>query len=416
MGKLNALAVSNMKAAGLHGDGGGLYLKVDGSSKTWVFRYRSPLTGKTRYKGLGAVRDLSLADARDKASDLRRLLNEHVDPIEAEKAAQREAQAAQDRRRTVEQVAEEYVATRSARVWSSGKYRKQWLKALQDHAFPTLGKVYVDDWSRADTIRAVGRVWNASPITGRRVLQRLSVIADFAVALGYRREDMSNPASGRILMTALAPLKDIHTVQNLAAVPWQELPALVAKLRQRPGVAARALEFQLLTVTRSSEACEARWSEMDMTAGIWRLPASRTKQRQAHTITLSPRALAIIRAQYAARPEHDRDNDGYVFATPRKGHIHSDAPLVELHAVGYQGATAHATSRAAFKSWSLDTARDQTITELCLGHAIGNKVSEAYRRTDVTARRAELLRQWAGMLDGEQQGAQIVAFPGAATA
>jgi integrase len=298
MGKLTALSVSQAKKPGYYADGNGLYLSVKGNSKSWVFRFRD--RGRLREMGLGALHTIGLARAREKARECREMRLDGKDPI----AVRRADRQRQQNVLTFKECAERYIAVHKA-GWRNAKHAKQWPATLSDYVYPVVGSLPVDAIDTGLVMRALSPIWTTKPETASRVRGRIESILDWAKAHGYR--DGENPARWRGHLENLLPKKTkVRRVEHHAALPYAELPRFMAELRQQEGVAARALEFLILTAARTGEVVGAEWSEIDFKARLWTVPGSRMKAGREHRVPLSEPALAILEACRSATTVPDR--------------------------------------------------------------------------------------------------------------
>jgi integrase len=291
-GKLTALFVDKVKARGHYGDGGGLFLQVSkyGSSKSWVFRFKA--NGRAREMGLGSLDTYGLAEARERARACRKLRDEGQDPIEQRKAARSQARLEAAKAMTFGQCAERYIAAHRA-GWRNGKHRDQWSSTLAVYVNPIFGGLPVQAIDTALVMKALEAIWNDKPETASRVRGRIESILDWATARGDRQGE--NPARWRGHLDKLLPKKTrVRRVEHHAALPYPEIAAFMAELRHQEGVAARALEFAILTAARTGEVIGARWEEFDLAERLWAITAKRMKAGKDHRVPLSDAALAIL--------------------------------------------------------------------------------------------------------------------------
>lgn len=403
-GRLQAVAVKALVAAGqpgAHADGGNLYLRVAGAGAgKWTLRYA--IGGKSREMGLGPYdadgkAGLTLAQAREAAEEPRAILRAGLDPIAerdrkaAEAKAERQAAQARAKARVFRDVAAEYIASHSP-GWRNAKHRAQWTATLTAYAYPTIGAQPVDEIATDDVLRCLQPIWTAKPETATRVRGRIEAVIDYAMARGWRV--MANPARWRGHLSNLLPRRSkVARVQHHAALPWQDMGAFMRDLRKRPGTAARALEFCILTATRTGETLGARWSEIDLGAAVWTIPGERMKAGREHRVPLPGAALAVLAGMAPLRPE---EGDGFVFpgAVETRG-LSSMAMLMLLRRMGRGDLTTHGF-RSAFRDWcEKATSTPHAVAEAALAHTIGDKVEAAYRRGDLFQKRAALMQSWA---------------------
>ena len=389
-GRLTALKVQKAREPGMYADGAGLYLRVTPQgTKNWVLRYM--LDRRPRWMGLGPLALYGLAEARARAMDARRKRHEGIDPIEARRAARARERLDAAKAITFGEVAEIYIAAHQA-GWRNGKHRAQWENTLKSHAAPIMS-IPVQSIDTALTLKVLERIWTAKPETAGRVRQRIESILDFAKVRGYRTAE--NPARWRGHLDKLLPARaKVRATVHHAALPYAELPAFLTSLRTREAVAARALEFLILTAGRTGEVIGARWNEMDLLDKTWTVPASRMKANREHRVPLHPRALAILGEMQSARQSDD--GNAYVFPGPKPGTTLSNmAFLMLLRRMRLDDLTVHGF-RATFETWASErTSFQNQIVEMALAHSVGDKVEQAYRRTDMFEKRRRLMQQWA---------------------
>jgi integrase len=292
MGSLTDKKVKSL-AAGTYGDGAGLYIQVTpGGARSWLYRFKKGT--KTTWAGLGGYPTVSLSEARIAAADAKRQVRAGLDPIEAKK----EAKAAREEAagRTFKVAAELYIAGQQP-GWRNAKHGAQWTATLLRYAYPIIGEKHVSAVS-VDHISAILEpIWAVKPETASRVRGRIESVLDYAKSKRWRTGE--NPARWKGHLDKMLPARaKVARVEHHAAVPWADLPAVMAKLAASSGTAAACLRFATLTAARSGEARGALWEELDMRAGTWTIPRERMKAGAMHRVPLSPAALAILRAAY----------------------------------------------------------------------------------------------------------------------
>ena len=395
-GKLNALTVKRLTAPGRYGDGGGLWLQVrDAGRRSWLLRYM--LAGQARSMGLGSVEDVSLAEARDLAREARKLARAGVDPIAQRREMRR---AGHGQGMTFKDVALLYVASHEG-TWRNAKHRQQWTSTLDAYAHPILGSLPVPSVDVGAVLRVLEPIWREKPETASRLRGRIESILDYARARGWR--DGENPARWRGHLAELLPSRaKVRAVEHHAALPWRDAPAFMALLAKQEGVAAKALQFTILTAARTNEALGMVWEELDLDTATWTVPAGRMKGKREHRVPLSGPALAILREmQPGAAP------DTFVFPGMKPGKSLSDMAMTAvLRRMKRDDLTVHGF-RSSFRDWCAEqTAYPREVAEAALAHTLKDKVEAAYRRGDLFERRARLMAEWAGYLarpraDGE---------------
>lgn len=385
--KLSAVKVAKTSRAGRYGDGGGLWLQVTSSgTKSWAFRYM--YQGQPRQMGLGSAELLTLREARERAADARKLLKiDGVDPIEARKQAQVEQKLRAARAVSFEDCAKRFIAAHEA-SWRNSKHRAQWTSTLSTYAYPIIGQQHVDAVDTSLVLQVLEPIWNTKPETASRVRGRIENILDWASARTLRARD--NPARWRGHLDKLLPgRRKVRAVRNHPAMPYKEVPAFVARLRQRSGISVQALEFVILTGSRTGEAIGATWPEINAEGRIWTVPAVRMKGGREHRVPLSDACLDVLAGLPRIR------GCDFVFPGAREGHKLSNMAMLQLMREMAPGYVPHGF-RSSFKDWARETTDHQNgIVEAALAHVIGDKVEAAYARGDVLQKRRQLMDDWA---------------------
>lgn len=320
---------------------------------------------------------MSLAEARDAASAIRKQLSQGVDPIAERKKAR---EVIPTFRTAAAQVHAEHKAG-----WKNGKHQAQWLTTLENYAFPALGDRLVSEIEGPAIRDVLANIWLSKPETARRVRQRIGTVLDWSYAKGYRLTE----APMRSLSKGLPrqPKKDGH----FAAMSFAEVPQFVVALRERTSAGRLALEALILTAARSGEIRGASWSELDLDRCLWTIPAERMKMARPHIVPLATQALAVFhRAEAIRSPSSD-----LVFPGLKSKRPLSDMTLLKVVRDMSAGVTVHGF-RSAFRDWvAEETSYPGEVAEAALAHAISNKVEAAYRRTDFLEKRRSLMREWA---------------------
>jgi integrase len=386
IGKLTALAVDKAKRRGYYGDGGGLFLQVSASgSKSWVFRFKD--AGKLREMGLGANHTIGLAEAREKARECRRLRLDGIDPIEARKIARAEARLAAATATTFKDCAERYIASHGA-GWRSRTHATQWPSTFGRYVYPVFGSLPVQGVDVGLVLKVLEPIWTAKPETASRVRGRIESVLDWATARGYRQGD--NPARWRGHLENLLPTKSkVRRVKHHAALPYAEIGDFIAQLKPQEGVAARALEFTILTAARTGEVIGATWSEMNVADRLWTTAAERMKSGKEHRVPLSDAALAILEQMLAIR------QGDFVFPGGKARQPMSNmAMMMTMRRMGRGDLTVHGF-RSSFRDWAAErTDFPGEVAEMALAHAVSSKVEAAYRRGDLFQKRRQLMDAW----------------------
>ena len=376
--RLSALGLSKLaKRKGVFCDGGGLYLHSDPPAQcSWLFRYR--LNGKTRWMGLGPYPAISLAKARELASNARTFKALGTDPLDQRDANRAAARLAALQTITFKQCAESYI--KAHRVgWRNAAHASQWENTLRAYAYPHIGALSVQAIDTSLVLRVLEPIWTIKPETASRLRGRIETILNWAKVRGYREGE--NPARWKGHFDHLLPAKSkVRRVQHHAAMPYAELPGFMTALREQDGIGARALEFLVLTAARTGEVIGARWYEIDLKNKLWTVPAERMKAGKEHRVPLCPRALAILQA---IKPEKASRTDAFVFpgSQPRKPQSNM-VFLMLLRRMKLGHLTAHGF-RATFKTWATErTNFPREVVEAALAHVAGDKIEAAYQRGD----------------------------------
>lgn len=375
---LTAQLVRTATKPGKYFDGHGLYLRVEpNGSRFWV--QRITIRGKRCELGLGSPSLVPLADARAAALENRKLARAGRDPIQA----RREAQAVM----TFEEAARNVHALHLP-TWRNAKHAQDFINSLEAYSFPRFGKMTVSEVTTADVLAVLAPIWTEKAETARRVRQRIGTVMKWAVAQGWRQD---NPAEN----IAQALPKVARTKRHRKALPYPEVAGCIEAVRaSRAGNATKlALEFLVLTISRSGEVREAIWPEVDMQAGIWVIPAKRMKAKRPHKVPLSARALSILEEAKALD-----DGSGLVFPGAKRGRPLSDMTLSKLvKKLGF-AADVHGF-RTSFKTWAQErTNFPREVAEAALAHAVGDAVGQAYARSDVIEKRRKMMDAWAAYL------------------
>jgi integrase len=384
--------VATAKEPGRYADGGGLYLQVsrvvERTTKSWVFRYM--IDGRARHMGIGPISDFTLAEARDRARRARQQIKDGIDPIDTKRTERNERRLAAASRVTFKECGERYIAA-FAPTWRNATHRAQWKSTLATYAYPIVGNLAVSDISRSHVLKIIEPIWQEKWDTASRLRGRIEAVLDWATVRGYRQGE--NPARWKGQLQKLLPSKG--RPQHHKAIPYQELPAFLAELRERDYISSRALEFTILTAARTNEAIGARWDEIDIKGKIWTIPADRMKSGRSHRIPLSERAVKIL----SSTPQ--LDGGAFVFPGGKVRRPLSNMAMLELvRGIVGNGITVHGF-RSSFKDW----AREQTsfpneLSEAALAHVIRDKTEAAYARGDLFDKRRKLMDSWAAYCAG----------------
>jgi integrase len=388
---LTAIEVERKLEPGLYFDGEGLYLQVTGpTSRSWIYRFT--LRGKARWMGLGAAQTVSLKEARDRRDEERQKIKKGIDPIEVKRAAE-DASDAVKRAATLKVVTfkdcvETYLTDHND-SWRNAKHRQQWRSTLETYAFPTIGNLPLSAITAGHVVDILRPLWIEKHETARRLRGRIEAILDYAAdpdEMAYR-----NPASLTAqLQKKLPRLPASKRPKHHAALPYLEIGTFMADLRQRSATAARALEFLILTATRTSETLLSKWSEIDFGARLWTIPAERMKAGKPHRVPLSDAAVKILE-------EMQRVGQGaFVFSGMKPGRPLSNMALLTLlDRMNHAGITSHGF-RSTFRDWAGEHAKiAREVAEAALAHVIKDKSEAAYARSDLLERRRPMMALWA---------------------
>ncbi len=389
--KLSARRVETA-GVGRHGDGRGLFLYVKPTlARSWVLRYQ--VQGRRHDLGLGAYPDVTLAMARQKATDARRMILEGDDPI----AKRRQAQP-----KTFKDAALELIESKRS-GWKSAKHAAQWRSTLEAYVFPTLGPIQVTKIATADVVAALKPIWSQKPETANRVRQRIEAVLDYASALGIREGD--NPARWRGHLDNLLPKPTkVRAVQHHPALPHADISNFMDALSTRKGVSARALTFTILTAARSGETRGMTWAEVDLDNGVWTIPAQRMKAAKEHRVPLTSAAIAHLGSR-------GKDNDLVFGSETKAGKPISDMSMTALlRRMECNTITVHGF-RSTFRDWAGETTSfSREVIEAALAHGIKDKSEAAYARSDLFDKRRALMNAWASIATADKQTGNVVSM------
>jgi integrase len=395
---LTPFEVTNAKP-GRYADGNGLNLLVKNTgARSWVYRFM--LHGRSRDIGLGPAGrgGVSLSDARDLAAGLRLKVKAGVDPLEERErlaaAAIAAAESAALNQVTFKAAAQAYIEA-NENSWRNEKHRQQWRNTLATYAYPVMGEVPVSEVETSHVLKVLEPIWSAKPETAGRVRGRIEMVLDSAKARGQRSGD--NPARWR---GHIAQILRARTVRgHHKAMPYDGVRGFVAGLREREAMAALALEFVILTASRTGEVLGATWDEIDLDKAVWTIPAGRMKAKNEHRVPLSARAVKILEC---VKPLAG----AWVFPSETGGRLSNMAMTMLLRRMKLE-CTVHGF-RSAFRDWAAEcTTYSHEVCEMALAHVIGNKVEAAYRRGDLFEKRRKLMDAWAGYITPKAAGSNV---------
>jgi integrase len=376
--KLSARGVAAISKPGRHSDGAGLYLLLKGDNRSWVYLFA--WQGRQCEMGLGAYPQTSLAEARELRDRWRRVLRDGRNPIDVRRDGSRASSAP-----TFGQCAGELLAAKSPQ-WRSQKHAQQWASTLHDYCKP-LWFTPIDAVDTADVLAVLQPIWGRIPETASRVRGRVESVIDFARARGLRSG--VNPASWRGHLALILPKRQRLAKGHHRALPYQDVPSLICRLREVESTAARALEFAILTASRSAETLRATWAEFDLESMVWTVPGHRMKSGAPHRVPLSGRAMEILGELFKAKTGE------FVFPGQRHNAPLSPSALSMVLARLKTDSSVHGF-RFAFRDWcGNETSFPRELAEQALAHRAGDSTELAYRRSDALSKRRVLMEAWA---------------------
>jgi integrase len=395
LNRLTAREVATLSEPGRHADGGRLYLSISTHGrKSWTFMWVKD--GRQREMGLGAVSDVSLAKARQFAQAAREQLAEGRDPLEARRALQAIP--------TFAEVAAQVLKDATARS-RNAVHAAQWKRSLEVEA-EALRALRVDKIGTEDIVSLLRPIWDAKPETASRLRGRIERVLDAAAARGWRSRE--NPARWKGHLASILPAQRKLVRGHHTAMKLDDVPVFMASLRERPAVAARALEFLIQTASRTGEVIGATWSEIDLDQKIWTVPADRMKAGREHRVPLTARAMEILRERLTAQP--DAKPGDYVFPGPKEASAMSNMAMTALLKRMDVDVTTHGF-RSAFRDFAGDrTSFAREVAEAALAHRVGDATEQAYRRSDALEKRRKLMESWAGFLASPRTVGDVVAI------
>ncbi|MEB3881576.1 tyrosine-type recombinase/integrase [Pseudomonas guariconensis] len=391
MSKLTQSFVRSVVAPGRYADGRGLFLRVGaGGGKSWILRYQ---VDNCRHDlGLGAYPAVSLKSARLAADTLRLGLSQGIDPLAQREAERREARQAGPVTFRVE--AERYIATHRP-SWKNPRHAQLWSHSLRDHVYPLLGDVPVEAVDTDLVLQVLAPIWRQIPETAFRLRNRIELVLDAAKARQLRSGE--NPARWRGHLDKLLPRQN-RSQDSFAAMPAEQLGAFVRRLDSLDSTAARACELLIHTACRSSEICEARWSEFDLASRVWTLDATRMKGGKPHRVPLTDAALQVLEQQRGQHPSH-------VFPNARRSGALPGNALRRVMATLQAGDYVPHGFRSTFRTWAAETTDfPRDVCEMALAHSLGDKVEAAYHRGDLLEKRRQLMQAWSAFIE---EGARL---------
>ncbi|ABM41797.1 phage integrase family protein [Acidovorax sp. JS42] len=384
--KLTALKVTRLSKPGRYSDGNGLYLQITKALvKSWIFRYARG-TGE-HFMGIGPVHTVNLAEAREQARKARLLLRDGVDPLMHRAEALAKAKAVQASNKIFRDCMDEYIKSHKE-SWRNEKHQKQWEATLVEYACPVFGKMHVRLINTPLVLQVLEPIWKTKTETASRVRERIERVLAWATTQGFREGE--NPARWRGHLQELLPKPSkLKKVRHHPSLPYGHVGAFVRLLAREKGIAARALQFTILTACRTGEVIFAKWNEIDLDAKVWIIPKERMKAHKEHRVPLVRDAVTLLERLRGLDPV-------WVFPGAKQNRPMSNMAMANvLERMQRSDITVHGF-RSTFRTWAAErTLYPKEMPEMALAHKVGTEVEEAYRRTDLFERRRALMRDWA---------------------
>jgi integrase len=398
--KLTHLQATKLNQPGLRGDGAGLWLKVtENGSKSWIFRFT--FDSRERWMGLGSFPDVSIAEARDTATDLRKMVRSGVDPLEAKQERVAANLAVKAKTVTFDWCAEQYINAHKS-GWKNAKHVDQWVHTLDSYAKPVIGALAADKIDTAHVMKILEPIWSTKSETASRLRGRIESVLDWATTRKFRTGE--NPARWKGHLDNLLPARSkMARVKHHPALPWVDIPAFIASLKSQAGTAALALQFTILTAARSGEVRGMTWAEIDFQNRMWVVPAERMKAGAEHRVPLSNNALQVLQSAKTATALLNTPLvfPGTTYTKPTGANSPTLKPLSDmsltavLRRMELTNITVHGF-RSSFRDWAAEaTNYPRDMAEMALAHTVGDKVEAAYRRGDMFEKRRSMMDDWA---------------------
>jgi len=404
MNKLTVKAVEKQTKPGLYGDGGGLTLQVTQQGvKSWLFRFM--IDGKPYGMGLGPTHTITLAEARQKATDARKLVINGCNPLEAKRLATLQAKAAKARLMTFAECANAYIEAHKV-SWRNPKHQDQWVNTIESYVNPIIGTFPVFEVDTALVMKVLTQsdadglqFWQSKNETANRVRGRIEAILGWATTSGFRSGD--NPARWKgHLINLLATISRAERIKHRPSLPWERIGAFVCALKQSEGIAARAVEFTILTASRSGEVRGAKWSEIDLKKKVWTIPANRMKAKQEHEVPLSSSAIDLIQKQGRVA------GSDLIFPNTKGGVLSDMALTAVIRRMDKKDPDQWRTDsgdiitvhgfRSTFRMWAAEaTNYPREVAEHALAHKLPDVVERSYQRGSQFSKRSAMMEDWA---------------------
>ncbi|KWV95700.1 site-specific integrase [Erythrobacter sp. AP23] len=391
MGKLSAVAVKAALAnPGTYQDGDGLFLKVDKRGGAY-WNLRLQRDGKRQDLGLGSAKLVTLAEAREKAAEMRKAVKVEKRDVLTERKDEAAAKV------TFREAATQYHSDNEA-GWKSDVYTRQWLASLENYAFPNLGDMPTGSVTAADIIEVLTPIWQEIPETARQVRNRICAVLDYAHAKGWRSTEA--PSGNSSLKAGRGLPRQVKKPQNRKAMPYVAIPSFLTALRRKPSFGRFALDLLILTGTRSQEVRLATWDEFDLEERLWTIPAEHMKRSKAHVVPLSEAALGVL-----AKADAFRVEGAEVVFSGATGKAMSDMTLLKVLRDMQEPFHVHGF-RSAFTDWAANAGFPNAVVEAALAHKTPDAVQAAYRRTtylgteEDPGMRVKLMEAWGAYCSG----------------
>jgi integrase len=410
MSKLNALKIKSITKIGMHSDGGGLHLKVqkskDGSSlnKSWIYRWGAQ--GRNSI-GLGSLNDFSLAEARERARECRKMVAEGKNPKEERDRDKKALQQAKASSITFKAATKKYIELNKA-SWSNDKHAQQWENTLEQYAEPIIGNIAVSEVTKDQVLEILLPIWTTKNETATRVRGRIEKILGWAIAKGYRTT--ANAAAYKDNLQPLLPLiNKRQLVEHHKAMHYDDVPNFIKSIKDDPSASARSLIICILTATRTSETTEATWSEINLDKKIWIIPKDRMKRGIEHRVPLSTQVHQRLSVM-------DSKASDYVFYSRRTTKPISNMTMLKYlqRKEGCEDLTVHGF-RSTFRDWAAEKAKfPREVCEQALAHSLKDQTEAAYQRGDYFEKRIELMQAWADYcfgVDSTEKATEVAAEP-----
>lgn len=398
MSKLNALKIKSITRIGMHSDGGGLHLKVqkskDGNSlnKSWIFRWGAQ--GKNSI-GLGSFTTISLADARELASECRKMIAKGLNPRDVRDKDKKALQKAKASAITFKAATKKYIEIHKA-SWSNEKHAQQWANTLEQYAEPIIGNIAVSEVTKDQVLEILLPIWTTKNETATRVRGRIEKILGWAIAKGFRTA--ANAAAYKDNLQPLLPLiNKRQLIEHHKAMHYDDVPNFIQKIKDDTSVSARSLIICILTATRTSETTEATWDEINLDKKIWIIPKDRMKRKIEHRVPLSKQVherLSLMNSKESEYVFYGRSTTKHVSNMTMLNYLQRKEGCEDLTVHGF---------RSTFRDWAAEKAKfPREVCEQALAHSLKDQTEAAYQRGDYFEKRIELMQAWADYCFGVQ--------------